>query len=166
MDSVSFDLKGLDEVSARLKSLSNDVKYKGGRFAMRKAAQLVARAAADNALKLDDADSPQQIARNIVNGNKYPGLRFSTRRFKANGDIMFRVGVAGGAGGRHTEEEVAAANPGGDTRHWRMLEFGTEKAAAKPFMRRALTENIDAAISEFAKHFGPAIDRAIRRASK
>lgn len=163
---MEVKLEGLDDVMGRLDSISHDVRYKGGRFALRKAAQLVARAAADGAAKLDDPASAAEISKNIVDGNKYPGLRFSTRAFKASGDIKFRVGVAGGAGGNLSEKKREVGLPGGDTRHWRLLEFGTERSRAQPFMRRALSSNINAAIAEFAKHFEPAMDRAIKRAKK
>ena len=74
-DGVEFSLIGMDEVLGRLDSLSHDIKYKGGRFALRKAAQLVAREAAENARKLDDTATGRSIADNIVSGKKYPGLR-------------------------------------------------------------------------------------------
>lgn len=164
-DGVEFSLIGMDEVLGRLDALSHDVKYKGGRFALRKAAQLVARAAADNARKLDDAGTGRSIADNINSGNKYPGLRFSNRTFKASGDIKFRVGVKQGAVLPKRGDEVDT-DAGGPTPHWRLLEFGTEHSAAQPFMRKALSENVGAAIAEFAQHYGPAMDRALKRAKK
>lgn len=164
-DGVEFSLVGMDEVLGRLDALSHDVKYKGGRFALRKAAQLVARAAANNAKKLDDAVTGRSIADNIVQGKKYPGLRFSTRAFKATGDVKFRVGVSQGAV-LPGEDDSVDTSAGGPTPHWRLLEFGTERMAAQPFMRKALAENVGAAIAEFAQHYGPALDRALKRAKK
>lgn len=166
-DGVTFKLEGIEALTEKLKTLSEDIKYKGGRTALRKAAQLVAKAAAANAMKIDDPDSAENISRNIVDGNKYPGVRWSSRRFKSTGDLMFRVGVSGGAGGSRSSEQVASANPGGDTRHWRLVEFGSEhNTPARPFMRPALSENIQPATSEFIKEYDKAIDRALRRAKK
>lgn len=164
-DGIDFKLEGMDEVLGRLDSLSHDIRYKGGRFALRKAAQLVARAAASNARRLDDAGTGRSIADNIANGNKYPGLRFSNRTFKTSGDIKFRVGVQQGAV-LPKPEQMVDKSAGGPTPHWRLLEFGTEHSAARPFMRRALSENVQAATAEFAKNLGPAIDRALKRAQK
>lgn len=159
MDGVDFKLIGMNEVLGRLDSISHDAKYKGGRFALRKAANLVAANAKDNAREIDDPKSTEEIAKNIA-------VRWSTRTFKSTGDLKFRVGVIGGAGGRGSPEKLAS-NPGGDTRHWRMLEFGSENnIPARPFMRRALSENTSQAIDEFARHFEPAINRAIKRAKK
>jgi HK97 gp10 family phage protein len=36
-----------------------------------------------------------------------------------------------------------ASLSGGDTRHWRYIEFGTESIAAQPFMRPALASNAE-----------------------
>jgi HK97 gp10 family phage protein len=162
-DGVSFNLEGMDEVLGKLKELSHDVKYRGGRFALRKAANLVAAKAKENAAAVDDPRSPESIAKNIV-------VRWSGRTFKSTGDLKFRVGVLGGAKGyAKASGEVKGKgkeNPGGDTFHWRFLEFGTEKMAAKPFMRRAIAENVDAATNEFIKEYPKAIDRALKRAQK
>lgn len=152
---ISFKLEGMDAVLGRLQSLQHDVKYKGGRFALRKAANLVAARAKDNAQQLDDPATGRSIAENIA-------VRWSTRTFKTSGDLKFRVGVRGGAGTR----KVLETGAGAPTPHWRLLEFGTENMPARPFLRRALAENIDAATAEFAKHFETSIDRAIKRAGK
>ncbi len=162
-DGVGFEIKGLDEVLGRLNSLSHDVKYKGGRFALRKAANLVREKAMQNAAKVDNPATTESIEKNIV-------VRWSGRAFKRTGDLNFRVGVLGGAKGfAAVSGEVKGAgsqNPGGDTYYWRFLEFGTRNMPAQPFMRKALSQNVEAATAEFVKHFGPAIDRALKRAKK
>lgn len=180
-DGVSFELNGMSEVLARLEGLQHEVKYKGGRFALRKAAQLVKQSAVANALQINDPKTAEEIAKNIT-------LRWSSRRFKSTGDLMFRVGVLGGARATGKEAEKGARkhrrqgitsldelgeiegkgkqNPGGDTYYWRFVEFGTSRAPANPFLRRALADNVGAAVNEFVKHFEPAIDRALKRAAK
>ena len=157
-DGVSFKLEGMDEVLGRLKELDHDVKYRGGRFALRKASNLIAAKAKENAKGIDDPRSAADISKNIA-------VRWSNRTFKSTGDLKFRVGVMGGAGGSAKTEQLSGL-PGGDTRHFRHVEFGTEHARAQPFLRRALSENINAAIAEFAKEFPKAIDRALKRAKK
>jgi len=162
-DGVEFKLEGLDELRGKLKELSSDLQYKGGRFALRKAAQVVRDAAKENASKLNDPKTAESIFTNIVE-------KWSTRRFKSTGDLMFRVGVLGGAKGPpkgvKKSESEGASNPGGATFHWRFLEMGTEKMQAQPFLRKALSENVDAATSEFIREYSKAADRAIKRAKK
>jgi HK97 gp10 family phage protein len=172
-DGVSFKLEGMDEILGKLKELSHDVKYRGGRFALRKAANLVATKAKENAKTIDDPATAEDISKNIA-------VRWSGRTFKTTGDLKFRVGVMGGARQyANTRDNVRAgragasyavggdkSNPGGDTFYWRFLEFGTERTRAQPFMRRALSENVSAAVAEFSKEFPKAIDRALKRAQK
>tara|TARA_B100000929_G_scaffold288673_1_gene277643 strand:+ start:643 stop:1089 length:447 start_codon:yes stop_codon:yes gene_type:complete len=139
-------------------NISFDLRYKGGRFGMRKAAEVIRQKAADNAKQLDDPTSSEDISENIT-------LRFSNRRFKRTGDLMFRVGVKGGAGGRRDSEEYSVLD-GGDTRHWRQQEFGNSRHRAQPFMRRALSENIQAATDEFITQYNKALDRALKKQAR
>lgn len=178
-DSVSFELTGLGPLLAKLDSVAQDVKYKGGRFALRKAANIVAAAAKKNALQIDDPVTAEEIAKNVA-------IRWSSRTFKSTGDLGFRVGILGGARQEDTAKkqrrrardgatsldelgEIAGkgkANPGGDTFYWRFVEFGTARSRAQPFMRRALSENITAATDEFIKQYEKGLDRAIKKAAK
>jgi len=158
-DGVKFSLTGIDELLGKLEGVAHDVKYKGGRFALRKAANLVANAAKSNAQRIDDPQSAQDISKNVA-------VRWSSRTFKRSGNLAFRVGVMGGAGGNLSHKDQSSGLPGGDTRHWRLVEFGTEKARAQPFMRPALEQNINAATDEFIKQYDKALDRAIKKAAK
>lgn len=155
-DTVQFSLIGIDSLLAKLESITYDVKRKGGRFALRKAAGVVERALKQNAAGIDDPNTAEDISKNVA-------VRFSNRTFKSNGDLKFRVGILGGAS--FTKKDVSGL-AGGDTRHWRMVEFGTEKMAAQPFARRALEDNIQPATNEFIKQYEAAIDRAIKKAAK
>ena len=111
--------------------------------------------AKDGAERIDDKQTGRSISDNIA-------LRWNGRLFKQTGDLGFRIGVLHGA--------VLAA--GGDlgqnapTPHWRLIEFGTEKMAAAPFMRPALANSISEVTSTFVTEYEKAIDRAIRRAAK
>lgn len=154
----SSQVTGLENLTAKFDSLKQDIRYKGGRAALRKAAQLVRNAARSNAQTIDDPDSRENIAKNIVE-------RWSNRYFKATGDLKFRVGVQGGAGGSAAKGSLAGL-PGGDTRHWRYVEFGTEDTAAKPFMRRALEANLQPATTLFVKEFNKSIERALKKVAK
>lgn len=157
-DGVEFSITGLDSLIGKLDAVSYDIRRRGGRSALRKAAQVVVQKAKEGAEGIDDPVTRAHIAENIT-------LRWSARRFKATGDLMFRVGVMGGAGGKASGDQYAGL-PGGDTRHWRHVEFGTEDTAAHPFMRNALANSINEVTNTFVTEYEKAIDRAIRRAAK
>ena len=154
-DTVSYSLIGIDSLLAKLESISYDMKRKGGRFALRKAAGVVEKALKRNASAIDDPNTPADISKNVA-------VRFSNRTFKQTGNLKFRVGILGGA----SPASKQTGQPGGITYHWRHIEMGTESIAARPFMRRALEENIGAATNEFIKQYELAINRAVKRASK
>lgn len=79
---------------------------------------------------------------------------------------MFRVGVLGGARnyeayGEFKTGKSASANPGGDTFYWRFVEFGTERTAAKPFLRPAMEASIAPATEVFIQTYWKEIDKAV-----
>jgi len=153
-------MTGVDELVARLESVKYDVKYKGGRFALRKAAQVVRDAAKSNAQGIDDPETASAIYKNITE-------RWGSKTFKRTGDLSFRVGVLGGA--RITKKAPKGSQPvgpGGDTRYWAYVEFGTERSRAQPFMQRALQQNAQAATDMFIRQYSIAIDRALKKAAK
>lgn len=157
-DGVEFSIIGLEDLRAKLQEISKDMQFKGGRFALRKAAQLIRDAAKQNALAVDDPQSEDKISDNIAE-------RWNGRLNKQTGDLGFRIGVLGGA---VTSDKYASVGslPGKDTRHWRLIEFGTSKVAARPFMRPALSDNIGTATDTFVREYSRAVERAIRRAKK
>ena len=163
VDPVTANVEGLEPLLARMDNISFDLRKKGGRFAWRKAANIIRDKARQNASQVNDPKTPEEIAANIV-------VRFSPKDFKRNGDLVFRVGVLGGARGHAAASgEVAGKgkdNPGGDTYYWRFLEFGTINMPAQPFARRALSENIQAATNEFISQYNKALDRAIKRGER
>ncbi|WP_150727706.1 HK97-gp10 family putative phage morphogenesis protein [Pseudomonas fluorescens] len=154
-ETVEFSILGLDSLMAKLESVTYDMKRKGGRSALRRAAAVIAENAKARAMLLDDAETGRSIADNIV-------LRWNGRLFKRTGDLGFRIGVKHGAvlkdGG-----ELSANSP---TPHWRLLEFGTQYMAADPFMRPALEESISDATNVFVTEYEKTIDRAIKRAAR
>lgn len=154
-DGVDFSITGLDSLLRKLDSLSYDVRRKGGRAALRKAAQLVVQKAKEGAERIDDKETGRSIADNIA-------LRWNGKLFKQTGDLGFRIGVLHGA----VLKNGGDLSPNSPTPHWRLIEFGTEKMAAVPFMRPALANSISEATNTFVSEYEKAIDRAIRRAAK
>jgi HK97 gp10 family phage protein len=159
-DGIEFKLEGIDSLVSKLEAISYDAKRKGGRSALRKAAQVVADAAKQNANRIDDPETAAAIYKNIA-------LRWNGRLFKTSGNLGFRVGVLGGARiPKSKPKGEDSGYPGGDTRYWAFVEFGTSHSAAKPFMRNALADNISLATNTFITEYEKAIDRAIKRAAK
>ena len=153
---VSFTLTGAEALSARLESLTYETKRKGGRSALRKAAQVIRDRAKEGAARLDDEATGRRIADNVAE-------RWDNRRFKSTGDLAFRVGILKGA-------KIKPGNPdegeSGPTPHWRLLEFGTEKMQAQPFMRPAMDQTMGEVAAVFIREYNKAIDRALKRAAK
>lgn len=153
-DSVEFSITGVDSLIGKLESVKYETKRKGGRAALRKAAMLVVNQAKANALNIDDAETGRSIADNV-------SLRWNGRLFQRTGDLGFRVGVLKGA----VLKDGGDLSAGAPTPHWRLLELGTERMPAQPFMRPALEQNIDAATDTFVREFEKTLDRAIKRAN-
>ncbi|MCO1622242.1 HK97-gp10 family putative phage morphogenesis protein [Pseudomonas putida] len=154
-DSVEFSITGLDSLLGKLESVSYDVRRKGGRAALRKAAQVVMQKAKDGAERIDDKATGRSISDNIA-------LRWNGKLFKQTGNLGFRIGVLHGA----VLKDGGDLSPNSPTPHWRLIEFGTENMSAVPFMRPALANSISEATNTFVSEYEKAIDRAIRRAAK
>lgn len=170
----------MEELNKKLDALSKDLKFKGGRAALRRSAQIVAAQVRNKAANIDDPKTAEQIQKNVT-------VRWAPKHFRATGDLKFRVGILGGARApagskqeRATElkrrrlgyesleskGEIAGkgkGNPGGDTYYWRWVEFGTEKAPAQPFMRPALSESAEQATDAFIARYKKSIDDIVKK---
>lgn len=156
---AEFELQGMESLLAKFEVAKQEVKYKSGRSALRKAANVVANKAKQKAQTYDDPETAESIAKNVA-------VRWSSKRFKTTGDLAFRIGILGGARSGGQKKGKGKGAPGGDTFHWRFLEHGTEKMAARPFLLPALKDNQSEVISTFAKAFEKSIDTAIKKAKK
>jgi len=154
-DGVEFSLIGVDELVGKLYEISDDLRRRGGRAALRKAGNIIVRKAKENASRVDDTLTRRSIEDNIA-------LRWNGYLFRQTGDIAFRIGVLHGAVlVDHPDLSQNAPTP-----HWRLLEFGTEKMAARPIMRPAMNSSINDVLNTFTTEYSKSIDRAIRRARK
>lgn len=154
-ETVEFSLLGLDSLLGKIQAVKYETKRKGGRAALRRAANVVAEKAKQGAERLDNKETGRAISDNIA-------VRWNGRLFKRSGDLGFRVGVLHGA----LLADGGDLSPNAPTPHWRLLEFGTEKMPAGPFMRPALADNISEVTGTFITEYEKAIDRAIKRALK
>ena len=136
-----FNIQGLNGVVEKMRALSPRLKKKGLRKAARAAMNIVRDAAKANAKAIDDPATREKVFRNII-------TQESSKQSKREGGIVMRVGVRGGAGSNQHSTD-ASGNPGGDTRHWRYIEFGAEHTPAVPFMRPAFSSNVQAVTDRF-----------------
>ena len=150
--SVEFNIEGLDEVQEKLKRLGNPRLMKNAaRRSMRKAMAIVRDSARNAAKGIDDPQTSEKIWKNIA---------IAAGKTRNPNEVVMRVGVRGGA-------SFSNKNPpntsGGDTRHWRWLEFGSVHNPPTPFMRPALQNNIQAVTNSFAENFNKEIDRELAK---
>ena len=147
---VELNIEGLDRLNRKLTQLSNPKKAKQiARKAARQAMNIARDAARTNAKAIDDPQTREKIHKNIaVAGGKS----------RNPNEIIMRVGVKGGA-------SFSNPNPpslsGGDTRHWRWVEFGSSNNPAVPFMRPALSTKLDQITSKFVQIFDAEITKAL-----
>lgn len=155
-DSSEFGLIGLEQLMAKIDSVTDDVKRRGGRSSLRKAAMVIVNAAKQKAESFDDKETGQSIAGNVA-------LRWNGREYRQTGNLAFRIGVLKGAVLKKDGGDTGANTP---TPHWRLKEFGAAHMAADPFMRPALANNIGSVTDTFVREYEKAIDRAIKRAAR
>ncbi|MBA6066353.1 HK97-gp10 family putative phage morphogenesis protein [Pseudomonas mosselii] len=152
-DQITARLQGLKPVTDKMLGLAPKLRRKGLRKAARQAMNIVRDDAKARARAMDDPETAEKIWRNIV-------TQESARQGQREGGVVMKVGVRGGAGSNQYSKD-ASGNPGGDTRHWRYLEFGTQHNPPVPFMRPAFSTNVNAVIDRFAQVFGQEIDAAL-----
>lgn len=150
--SVEFNIEGLDEVQEKLKRLGNPRLIKNAaRRSMRKAMAIVRDAARSGAKAIDDPQTSEKIWKNIA---------IAAGKTRNPNEVVMRVGVRGGASFSNPNPPKT---PGGDTRHFRWLEFGSVHNPPTPFMRPALQNNIQAVTNSFAENFNKEIDKELAK---
>lgn len=156
MAAVDLNIEGLDEFNKKIAELKDIKKIRSkGMSAARKAMKIVELSAKIGAAYIDDPATREDIQKNIT-------IRAGKTRSLST--IRMRVGIRGGAAvNAKSDRAKLAALPGGETVYWRYIEFGTSKIPATPFMRPALSENIQKVTDEFAKTFMKSIEVAIAK---
>lgn len=150
-----FDVKveGLAEIQRKLRALPDKIGKNAMRRALRKGANVIRNAARNNAKRIDNPESRPSIAKNIaVSGG-------GGRRERQAGGVMMRVGVRGGARWR----KEASALSGGNTTHWRYVEFGTSDTRAQPFMRPAMNSAASAAGAAVIAAMNTEVDKELAK---
>ena len=150
--SLDVQIHGIDELNRKLKLLTSSKAAKRiARKAARQAMNVVRDAARVNAKTIDDPETVEKIWKNIaVSGGK-------TRN---QNEIVMRVGVRGGASFSNKNPPKVS---GGDTRHWRWIEYGSAHNVAVPFMRPALNNNIQEVTNKFSSVFEAELDKELAK---
>lgn len=144
-----------DALIKKIRQLPVRLGNNAGRRALRKGANVIRDAARINARAIDDPETREQIFKNVsVSGG-------GRRRERRMGGPMMRVGIRGGA--RHRKGDRLDGLPGGNTTHWRWVEFGTSQVPARPFMRPAMNEKANAALSAVAADLPKQLDKELAK---
>ncbi|MGO0633441.1 HK97-gp10 family putative phage morphogenesis protein [Pseudomonas sp. SAR267] len=152
-DEISVRLQGLKAATDKMVGLAPKLRRSGLRKAARQAMNIVRDDAKARARALDDPETAEKVWKNII-------TQESARQGRREGGVVMKVGVRGGASSNQHSQD-ASGNPGGDTRHWRYLEFGTKHNPPAPFMRPAFSTNVNAVTERFVQVFGQEIDAAL-----
>lgn len=154
--SLDVQIHGIDELNRKLKLLTSSKAAKRiARKAARQAMNIVRDAARANAKAIDDPETAEKIWKNIaVSGGKSRNAN----------EIVMRVGVRGGAAmNKYSDREKLANLSGGNTTHWKFIELGTSRLPAVPFMRPALSTNIQEVTNKFSNVFGVELDKELAK---
>lgn len=161
-------IEGLDEVTKRMRALSDGRRQKNAATrSARKAMAIVRKAAIANAKAIDDPVTAERIWKNIA----------TTSAKTRQNYVLMRVGVRGGArsyantkanvrkgrAGKTYATNGSKNNAGGDTWYWRFVELGTARTRAKPFMRPALNNNVQNVESEFVTDYKAQLDKELAK---
>ena len=150
--SVEFNIEGLDKVQEKLKRLGNPRLMKNAaRRSARKAMAIVRDAARSGAKAIDDPQTSEKIWKNIAT---------AAGKTRNPNEVVMRVGVRGGASFSNPNPPKT---PGGDTRHFRWLEYGSANNPATPFLRPALSNNISRVTNQFATSFNQEIEKELAK---
>lgn len=169
-DEFTLNTENLDKVLDRLYTFAPKLQRKGLRGALRKGAAVVRKALRENAKRIDDPGTSTAIYRNVA-------MRSNSKAGKKVGGAVYNVGIRGGAAtyadsrwnrakrraGKKYATDGGKGNPGGDTFHWRFIEFGTRYFPAAPFARPALENNVTKATDAVAKGLEKEIDKIARQ---
>lgn len=147
-----MSIHGLPDFREKMRRIGSEKEIKKFvRKASRQAMNLVRDDARINAKAIDDPETVAKIHKNIT---------VQAGKVRDRNSIKMRVGIKGGAGQNQYSVSTAGLS-GGDTRHWRFIEFGTSTIPAVPFMRPALANNVEAVIGCFSQSFMQQLDEAI-----
>lgn len=131
-DTISYKLKGADELSRVFKTLPQELQRQVVLPAAKDAMDIVLKDAINRAAAIDDPSTIPDISKNIA-------LIEDKGFFTETGSTKISVGVRKSKRGQR----------GGNTFYWWWIALGTSKMRAQPFMQNALSQNKEAVFQEF-----------------
>lgn len=152
-DGLEFKFPDIGDLTERMAELNVKVQKRIARRATMVGIRVLRDDIRARAKGLDDPATKEAIHKNVR-------IQASRSLSRSQGGVAVRLGVLGGAksytnnrlnrrkqrAGKQYSTDGSSKNPGGDTFHWRFLEFGTSKMPAKPIFRPALAQKGDQAI--------------------
>jgi len=157
---MSRDFKNADELVRSLSKLTGKLQEKAVKSAARKGANVIKKAAQNNAKSFDDPATAARVWKEIT---VRAGRKRDNRRV---GGVVMRIGVKGGAKRyvdnkeNRRKQRVGGSYEGpGAVYYWRFLGFGTSKMRAQPFMRPAMSQHWHEAMDVTAQSMAVAIKK-------
>lgn len=148
---ITVKVEGLRELGASIKQLGGEVRERIAPAMTGAAAHLIKLDAINRA---PDSDEPHEIE----------GVKIEPGNLKKNIIVTRQKKTALTA--EHKVTVRSGAKAGYASRYGSMVEHGTVKMGARPWMRPALSENIRAATEEMKKKGQQRVAAAVRKAAK
>ena len=149
-----FDAKftGMEQLIRKSRGLSHAVRVRLARNAVVAGAQPIKKQARQNALSLDDPETGRSIAKNVA-------VRYRKKLSEQSGNPTASVGVL------MTRGRIPKGNPDKpeNTNHFHLLELGTEKMAAQPFLKPAALQAAQQVPQAIATNLERGIDRELKK---
>jgi len=149
-DRVTFKVDGLQELGKAMQALGTETATKVARAMTNAAAQLVKKAAV---LEAPQYHEPHEV----------DGVKVQPGNLKKN-IVVKRVSKTS-LSSEHLVTVRGKKKDGYAARYGRLVEFGTVKMAAHPFLRPALANNISAAITAMSSKGKQQVEKAARTAA-
>lgn len=145
-------LERVDALRPKMQKLNDALNQKLVRQALSAGARLIRDRARSIVSQHDDPKTGRQIAKNIV-------TRYRSKMSRQTGDVVVSVGVA------YPKGRIPKGNPddGVQTPHWHLLEMGTEKMRAQPFLLPAAMQEAaslpQAIVDDLSKRLDKEVDK-------
>lgn len=149
-----FDAKfqGMEQLIKKSRGLSHAVRVRLARNAVVAGAQPIKKQAQQNAMSLDDPETGRSIAKGVA-------VRYRKKLSEQSGNPTASVGVL------YARGRIPKGNPDlpENIGHWHLLELGTEKMSAQPFLKPAALQAAQQVPQAIATSLARGIDREIKK---
>lgn len=146
-----IQMQGLAALTAKFQAMSRGVQGKIARASTRAMGSPVKKAIVAAAPYDAVTKDNTHIRKNVVVGRSRSKSRY--------GQEVFTVGIKLG---KKTLQNGQVVKTEGDTWYWKLIEFGTSKMPAQPFIRPAAAAAAPAAFAAFEKKFGEEIGKIVQ----